>query len=126
MSKPAKKAVYRIRNWAQYNRALIERGSLTIWVDEAAIAAWAFAGSNQWGAQFKYSDAAVQYLLTLRAVFRTPCAPPRAWPNPSSPSWAWAWMSPTTAPSRAAPPWSPSPSPSNPMAHSTWSSTAPA
>lgn len=72
MSKPAKKAVYRIRNWAQYNRALIERGSLTIWVDEAAIAAWAFAGPNQWGAQFKYSDAAVQYLLTLRAVFRTP------------------------------------------------------
>jgi Transposase DDE domain len=72
MSKPTKKAVYRIRNWAAYNRALVQRGSLTVWVDEAAVAAWGYDGPNQWGAQFKYSDLAVQCLLTLRAVFRLP------------------------------------------------------
>lgn len=56
MSKPAKKPIYRIRNWAQYNRALVDWRSLTIWINEAAITAWAFAGPNQWGAQFKYSE----------------------------------------------------------------------
>jgi hypothetical protein len=27
-----KKTQYRIRNWAEYNAALIHRGSLTLWV----------------------------------------------------------------------------------------------
>ena len=72
MSKPAKKAVYRIRNWAAYSKALVRRGSLTVWVDEAALAAWGYDGPNQWGAQFRYSDLAVQCLLTLRAVFHLP------------------------------------------------------
>src|SRR5882762_5179617 len=30
---------YRIRNWHQYNRALINRGRLTVWFDERAVAA---------------------------------------------------------------------------------------
>ncbi len=31
---------YRVRNWREYNRALVGRGSLTLWVDEQAFAAW--------------------------------------------------------------------------------------
>ena len=31
---------YRVRNWPEYNRALVGRGSLTLWVDEQAAAAW--------------------------------------------------------------------------------------
>jgi hypothetical protein len=31
---------YRIRNWCAYNRALINRGRLTVWFDEQAIVAW--------------------------------------------------------------------------------------
>jgi hypothetical protein len=72
MSQAPKKAVYRIRNWREYNRALVQRGSLTIWVDQRALDAWAYSGPNQWGAQFVYSDLAVQCLLTLRAVFHLP------------------------------------------------------
>jgi hypothetical protein len=30
------KTAYRIRNWPEYNAALRERGSLTLWVDEEA------------------------------------------------------------------------------------------
>lgn len=26
---------YRIRNWSEYNRALIQRGSITLWFDQA-------------------------------------------------------------------------------------------
>ena len=31
---------YRVRNWREYNRALVGRGSITLWVDEQAVAAW--------------------------------------------------------------------------------------
>ena len=29
------KAVYRVKNWSSYNRALVARGSLTIWLDDS-------------------------------------------------------------------------------------------
>jgi Transposase DDE domain len=72
MGKQAKKAVYRIRNWRQYNEALVRRGSLTVWVDQESLDAWSYQGPAQWGAQYVYSDAAIQCLLTLRAVFHQP------------------------------------------------------
>jgi hypothetical protein len=72
MSEPAQKATYRIRNWAEYNRALVRRGSLTVWVDQEALDAWNHQGPPRWGAKFVYSDAAIQCLLTLRAVFHLP------------------------------------------------------
>jgi IS5 family transposase len=72
MSTPTKKAVYRIRNWREYNRALVRRGSLIIWVDEQALRDWNYRGPTQWGGQYIYSDAAIQCLLTLRAVFHLP------------------------------------------------------
>ncbi|NVC95876.1 IS5/IS1182 family transposase, partial [Vibrio natriegens] len=36
MAKPR----YKTTNWKQYNKALINRGSLTFWIDEEAIAEW--------------------------------------------------------------------------------------
>jgi hypothetical protein len=63
------KPVYRIRNWSQYNDALVRRGSLTLWVDEATLQAWRYQGPPQRGAQFQYSDLAIECLLTLRAVY---------------------------------------------------------
>jgi hypothetical protein len=61
--------VYRIRNWSQYNDALVRRGSLTLWVDEATLQAWRHQGPPQQGAQFEYSDLAIECLLTLRVVY---------------------------------------------------------
>jgi IS5 family transposase len=72
MSKPTEKAVYRIRNWREYNRALIRRGSLTVWVDQESLDAWNYQGPSQWGGQYVYSDSAIQCLLTIRAVFHLP------------------------------------------------------
>src|SRR5512135_1545062 len=62
------KPVYRIRNWSQYNDALVRRGSLTLWVDQATLDAWRSQGPNKQGAQFQYSDLAIPCLLTLRAI----------------------------------------------------------
>ncbi len=39
-----KKTRYRIRNWPEYNVALLGRGSLTLGVDEAALQAWRYTG----------------------------------------------------------------------------------
>lgn len=65
----AQKTQYRIRNWSEYNRALIQRGSLTLWVDEAALESWRYTGPTQRGAQYVYSDSAIRCVLTLRAVY---------------------------------------------------------
>jgi IS5 family transposase len=67
--KAATKPAYRIRNWKQYNDALVNRGSLTLWVDQASLQAWRYQGPARRGAQFDYSDLAIQCLLTLRAVY---------------------------------------------------------
>src|SRR2546422_4479695 len=63
------KTQYRIRNWPEYNAALVSRGSLTLWVDEEAIKAWRYSGPTQRGAQYVYTDAAIKCVLTLRAVY---------------------------------------------------------
>src|SRR3954471_10554561 len=62
------KPAYRIRNWKEYNDALVRRGSLTLWVDQGTLQAWRHQGPSQRGAQFRFSDLAIECLLTLRAV----------------------------------------------------------
>lgn len=63
------KTQYRIRNWPEYNTALVDRGSLTLWVDEEALKAWRYTGPKQRGAQYVYADAAIKCVLTLRVVY---------------------------------------------------------
>jgi len=71
-TKPTKQT-YRIRNWAEYNAALIQRGSFTLWLDEAMIERWYNAEkSGRRGASNIYSDLAIQCALTLKAVYRLP------------------------------------------------------
>jgi hypothetical protein len=36
----SKKSVYRPRNWKAYNQSLVQRGSLTVWIDEDVLANW--------------------------------------------------------------------------------------
>ncbi|HMB06863.1 MAG TPA: IS5 family transposase [Isosphaeraceae bacterium] len=61
-----------MRDWREYNQALVQRGSLTLWVDQQSLDAWGYRGPKQWGGQYASSDAAIQCLLTLRAVFHPP------------------------------------------------------
>ena len=35
-----KKVQYRVRNWAEYNKALVKRGAITVWVDDIVIDNW--------------------------------------------------------------------------------------
>ena len=65
-----KKATYRVRNWKEYDAALVRRGSLTLWVEQETLRAWRYQGPTQRGAQLQYCDLAIECLLTLRAVYR--------------------------------------------------------
>ncbi len=70
----AKKIAYRVRNWKDYNRSLINRGNLTIWFSEDAIKSW-YQKSQQIkkrGRSCIYSDAYIELALTIRTLFRLP------------------------------------------------------
>src|SRR5687767_13997677 len=60
----------RVTNWTEYNEALRQRGSLTVWFTEDVIAAWKAAPRTTPGGQPHYSDRAITTAPMLRAVFR--------------------------------------------------------
>ena len=69
----AGKPKYRVTNWPEYDGALVQRGRLTLWFDEAVLRArWRPAPTGKRGAPFADSDIAIQALLTLKAVFPLP------------------------------------------------------
>jgi hypothetical protein len=61
---------HRVTNWAEYDAALRQRGSLTVWFSEEAIAGWRAEPRTTRGGQPHYSALAIRTALTLRAVFR--------------------------------------------------------
>lgn len=68
-----RKTQYRIRNWSEYNAALVERGSLTVWLDEAAMDGWSnHQKSGKRGASQTYTDSAMLCVLTLQVVYHLP------------------------------------------------------
>jgi hypothetical protein len=67
------KRQYRIRNWQQYNKALIGRGSLTLWVDSRSIDTWLnLDRPARRGRRRLYADVAILCCLTLREVYHLP------------------------------------------------------
>jgi len=59
-----------VTNWPVYDASLRQRGSLTVWFTDEAIAAWAAEPRTTRGGQPRYSPLAILTALTLRAVFR--------------------------------------------------------
>ena len=69
---------YRVRNWTDYNRALVRRGSLTVWIDEQALSGWRHpAGVRRHGRPRLYADAAIECALVIKAVFHLSLRAPR-------------------------------------------------
>ncbi len=64
------KSLYRVRNWSDYDAALVARGSLRIWISEDAIAKWKPEKEpNKRGRQRDYSNLAIETALTLKEVY---------------------------------------------------------
>src|SRR3954462_3799145 len=60
---------HRVTNWPAYDASLRQRGSLTVWFTEEAIAAWEADPRPPRGGQPWYSELAILTALTFRAVF---------------------------------------------------------
>jgi Transposase DDE domain len=61
---------HQVTNWREYDEALRQRGSLTVWFTPAAIAGWRAEPRTTRGGQPHYSALAITTALTLRAVYR--------------------------------------------------------
>ena len=62
---PKYKTKYRVSNWPEYDRALVGRGDLRVWLSPAAIRQWNARPSGRRGGQKKYSDLAIETALTV-------------------------------------------------------------
>jgi len=67
---PTYKTHYRVGNWRVYERALVSRGDVTLWLSPDARAAWVVPPSGRPGGQQRFSNLAIETALTLRLVFR--------------------------------------------------------
>ncbi|EKF9161622.1 IS5 family transposase [Vibrio cholerae] len=63
---------YKTNNWKQYNQALINRGSLTFWIDEEAISEWKQGKQNKRGRPRVFSDLAITTALMVKRIFSMP------------------------------------------------------
>jgi len=73
--KSGEKKNYKIRNWKEYNQALVDRGKILFWITEEAMRNWEEqeqTGRRKRGKPQQYSDTAIITALTLREVFRLP------------------------------------------------------
>jgi len=66
------KKIYRIRNWTAYNAALVQRGSLKVWLSPESQGAWYAQATGAPGAPAVYSDAAITCVLSIRKLFHLP------------------------------------------------------
>ena len=68
-----RKGTYKITNWKEYNKSLVERGSITFWFSDEVIGQWHHANDRpKVGHPFVYSNTAIECLLALRELFQLP------------------------------------------------------
>jgi hypothetical protein len=63
------KMSFKVRNWPAYEAALRRRGSLTLWIEDAALEGWQTIGPS---GQARYTGAAIQTGLMLQPAFKLP------------------------------------------------------
>jgi hypothetical protein len=64
---------YKTTNWTQYNKALINRGSLTFWIDEEVIDLWHCSEHHGGrGRRYTYSNFSITTALMVKKIFHLP------------------------------------------------------
>jgi hypothetical protein len=64
---------YKTKNWPTYNRSLIARGSITLLFDETM--QWYGQRQGKRGKPQRFSEAAIQFCLSIKVLFRLPLRP---------------------------------------------------
>ena len=60
---------HKVENWSEYNDALVDRGRLTVWISEEAIQDWKADREPQQGAQWIFTDRAIETCLQIKMVY---------------------------------------------------------
>jgi len=67
------KELYRIKNWSEYNKSLIQRGNIFLWFDEETIDLWNKDDRQILnGRPREYSDTAILCITMIGQVFKSP------------------------------------------------------
>jgi hypothetical protein len=69
------KAKKKITNWAEYNKALCKRDSVTFWIDDSAVDVWRCkTHHSKRGRGFQYSDTAIDtaLMMMIKGIFSLP------------------------------------------------------
>ena len=61
---------YRTTNWSSYTASLYKCGSLLIWLDKEMF--WRAPHDGSPGRPAVFSDAAIQFCLTIKVLFKLP------------------------------------------------------
>jgi hypothetical protein len=61
--------LYRVKNWPEYDTALVQRGSLTFGLSDDFQKTWLYVGAKQRGSQFDDSDQGILLMLTVKEIF---------------------------------------------------------
>jgi hypothetical protein len=71
--KEKKKKNYKVRNWREYNQALVNRGSVFFWITEKALERWnEQKKTGKRGKPKMYSNTAIETAIVLSQVFHLP------------------------------------------------------
>jgi IS5 family transposase len=68
----SKNVSYKIQNWSTYNRALINRGNITLWFSNDVIDGWVAGSTGKRGRPTFYSDQVIILALTLKSLYGLP------------------------------------------------------
>jgi len=66
------KVKYVPRCWRDYNKSLIQRGSLSLWLNDEVFEQWEAPREKRRGAPRKYSDVAINTILKVKFLFNLP------------------------------------------------------
>jgi hypothetical protein len=66
----SQKERYKITNWPEYNRSLIERGKINIWISEHVRKDWLYKGEKNRGGQFVFSDTCIETCLCIKYFYK--------------------------------------------------------
>lgn len=64
------RAMYRVTNWAAYDRGLVQRGDVRFWISQEVLEEGAAPIRKTPGGQRRFSNRAIEATLTLGAVYR--------------------------------------------------------
>ena len=61
---------YKVINWSSYNKSLVNRGDISIWLSEDVKSCWNYKGLQSPGGELVYSNSCIEFCLTVKYLFR--------------------------------------------------------